>query len=663
MLKQNRQSDMPKTRRIQSAIIAGALLALFAAMPAAALEAVDYYRQGLQSFEQGDVESLRASVGYFRRAIEANPYYFHAWRDLGIAYHKLGYYPLAKTAFEKALSNLPDHIEANMAYAETLIALGENKEARAFIDRILRAEPRNVQALYLDAVWWHKERRDDLAQTRLQSVLALDPLHISGLILRGKIFEEAKQYRQAEESLRAATQAQPHHARAHYALGNFLFEQGRVREAGDELGLALSLNDELHEARLPWARTQYVLRNYAAAADSLERLVALYPDEVLYRYLLAEANAREAENESRRESAAANFKAALRLRNNDEVIRYAFEDFAVAHLSIRNADRQALARYHIELGDFHFDRNNDYQAEVSYRRAIRLDPYSVPARGRFARIARKQERHERYYEYLKLLADLDKGNAKLANNLEYSASIVARLPSRQRGVEQYDVMLQNSVPIIAVSDHFEAYDIRHGYYGVDGVLASLLRDALRPLTGLRLLDTDKTRAPDLTTARRQALAVGADYFVHGKYVLDNLALRMEVSLRHTASGEALTNWIVSKRGNHALYEASCDAAKRLAGALPLVGRIARIRGTEVMIDLGSMHGVAKGSVFQVFTSPNFRAQVLANLGRDALPKPIGEITISAVDEAVSFGEITARETFNGITTYQYVLMKKPEKTE
>ena len=96
-------------------LILSALLVI--TVPAQAADAVSFYRQGLLTYEKGDTESVRESIGYFRRAIEENPYYFHAWRDLGIAYHKLGYYILAKTALERALANLPDHTEANLAYS------------------------------------------------------------------------------------------------------------------------------------------------------------------------------------------------------------------------------------------------------------------------------------------------------------------------------------------------------------------------------------------------------------------------------------------------------------------------------------------------------------------------------------------------------------------
>ena len=657
-------------KNMRAVLILSALFFISAPVFAPAVEAVDFYRQGLRSFERGDTESVRESIGYFRRAVEANPYYFHAWRDLGIAYYKLGYFSLAKTALEKSLANLPDHIEANLAYSEILLALGDTEGARDYIDRVLNVQPRNVQALYLDAVWWHTTRRNDVAQKRLTSVLNLDPRHVMGLILRGKILNEMNQPRAAEESLRTAVYAFPHNAQARLALGRFLFDQGRIGEANEELGLALSLNDELDDGRLPWARVQYSLRNYAGAVDAMTRLVALYPNEVLYRYLLAEANARLAHTaapgdrnrENWVEAASTNFRAALVLRNNDEVIRYAYEDFAAASLPIRSDERRSLARYHIELGDFYYNRNHDYNAEVSYRRAIRLDPYSVTARGNLARLARKRLRHERYYEDLKILAAIDKSNVKLSDTIEYYANLVPRLPSRQRGVEQYS--LQNSLPTIAVSDFFEPYDIRHGYYGVDGILGSLLRDSLRPCTGVRLTEPPgNTRASDLVTARRTAQSSGADYFVHGKYVLDNLALRMEVTLRHTSSGEALTNWVVSKRGNHALYEAACEAAQRIEASLPMIGRITRIRGDEVLLDLGMIHGVAKGTVFEVYASPDFRSRHLARLGLNNPAKPIGEITIHTVDETVSFGEITAKDTFGGITTYQYVLKKPAESAQ
>ena len=86
----------------------------------------------------------------------------------------------------------------------------------------------------------------------------------------------------------------------------------------------------------------------------------------------------------------------------------------------------------------------------------------------------------------------------------------------------------------------------------------------------------------------------------------------------------------------------------------------RIQGNEVQINLGRVHGVEKGTVFQVYSAASFRERWLASLGRTKPGNPVGEITVHQSDEVVSFGEITDKETFGGITTYQYLLIKPKE---
>ena len=50
-------------------LILSLCITLFVSVPIAATDAVNFYRQGLRSFEKGDTESVRESIGFFRRAI------------------------------------------------------------------------------------------------------------------------------------------------------------------------------------------------------------------------------------------------------------------------------------------------------------------------------------------------------------------------------------------------------------------------------------------------------------------------------------------------------------------------------------------------------------------------------------------------------------------
>ena len=213
-------------------------------------DAVAWYRQGLRAFERGDSESIRASLGLFRKAVEENPYFFRAWRSLGLAYHRLGYYRLAGPALEKALEQQPHHTEANLAYAETLIALGDANRSRKHIDTVLEQQPRNVQALYVDALWWYHSKRNDMALERIRSVHALAPQHVQAWLLRGRIMASASQWHAAEESYRMAVRAQLHSAEARYGLGAISLT-GDVGGAVEPLRQAIELDRSCTRHSIP----------------------------------------------------------------------------------------------------------------------------------------------------------------------------------------------------------------------------------------------------------------------------------------------------------------------------------------------------------------------------------------------------------------------------
>lgn len=122
--------------------------------------------------------------------------------------------------------------KVNPALADAFEALGKGELAAAQTDyeRVLKIEPRNIDALHgLAAVALRQKRLADADQyyRRVLDVDPKDPVAIAELInLRGQSDPLA-----AESRLKALIAGQPELAQPHFALGNLYAAQGRWNEA------------------------------------------------------------------------------------------------------------------------------------------------------------------------------------------------------------------------------------------------------------------------------------------------------------------------------------------------------------------------------------------------------------------------------------------------
>ena len=92
-----------------------------------------------------NLANLHARDGRYDRAIEIydialehSPKLVPAWFNLGMVYRSQGDFARAQGAFATAVELAPGDGESQMAYADTLLSLGRNKEAIAAYDEILK---------------------------------------------------------------------------------------------------------------------------------------------------------------------------------------------------------------------------------------------------------------------------------------------------------------------------------------------------------------------------------------------------------------------------------------------------------------------------------------------------------------------------------------------
>ncbi len=96
-------------------------------------------------------------------------------------------------------------------------------------------------------VGYMQEGKFELALTRLQRALQLNPQSAEAHDTLGVLHERLGQYDQAEENYQKAVQLRPEFSRAHTNFGSFLCRRGRIKEAEQQFAVAVA--NPLYENR------------------------------------------------------------------------------------------------------------------------------------------------------------------------------------------------------------------------------------------------------------------------------------------------------------------------------------------------------------------------------------------------------------------------------
>lgn len=221
----------------------------------------------------------------------------------------------AQQAFRAALAIAPDFAGAHAGLCRALARSFDQSRDRRALDQ---AEAACQRSLALDATLIDTEKalaglyvfdgKFRLAADAYSRVIARNPKDADALLGLGEAYEGLGRPREAEASLRKATEIEPSYWGTHMALGRFLFQRGRADEAlaafnrvtelvpgsavaWSNVGAALHLKGDLGAAEKAYAASlklepskgaysnvatiQFVLGRFEDAARNFERAVAL----------------------------------------------------------------------------------------------------------------------------------------------------------------------------------------------------------------------------------------------------------------------------------------------------------------------------------------------------------------------------------------------------
>jgi tetratricopeptide (TPR) repeat protein len=291
------------------------------------------------------------ALPFLERATRLDPTLDRAWFTLGKALALVGRGVDADAAFEKSFALSPER--RLMAHAAEHQKEGRLEEAERLYRRVLRQNPRNVDAMRLLALIAVQADRPDEAEVLLDRAIEIAPDFVLAILDRGRIQKEQDRFAEALASFDRAIALDPSHPPAHFQRAGTLARASFTREAIDGYRECLRLRPAHAGALLGLGHVLKAAGDFDGAVDSYRACIRQAPESGEAYWSLA------------------NLKT------------YRFDDATIAEMESRAASQAgnaqsevnflfAIAKAHEDRGDFdrawqcYRDGNEKQRAQVSY---------------------------------------------------------------------------------------------------------------------------------------------------------------------------------------------------------------------------------------------------------------------------------------------------------
>ncbi len=187
-----------------------------------------------------------------------------------------------------AVGQYPNSSELYQLLGIILFKKGLDADARTAFRRAIELDPSIPQNYYDVALVDLSEHRYDVAASRLEAYLRLDPMNAQAHLLLGRAYHNLNRTMPAIEQFKKALALNPQLSLAHYHLGYAYQSLGKLQDALEEFRAEIALHPEFYDAY--WLAGNIELGNNQL--DSAEKLfrkgIAVNPKAYAAHYGLAQ---------------------------------------------------------------------------------------------------------------------------------------------------------------------------------------------------------------------------------------------------------------------------------------------------------------------------------------------------------------------------------------
>jgi Tfp pilus assembly protein PilF len=177
----------------------------------------------------------------FRKAIQKDQRNGEARYRLGLVYEALGSRPAAGGEFIRAADLMPDNDEVQAKAGVYFLHAKRFEEAKRVGDKLLKKNPRNLNAQLLVANAYAGLKDLDAAVVRIEDAITLDPTRVDSYANLAAFELSIGNAEKAESAFRNAIAASPKSVEARLGLANLFWARGQSADAEALLKEALAL--------------------------------------------------------------------------------------------------------------------------------------------------------------------------------------------------------------------------------------------------------------------------------------------------------------------------------------------------------------------------------------------------------------------------------------
>jgi protein O-GlcNAc transferase len=306
-------------------------------------------------------ERYREAEPFLRAATKIPPVSAATFYNHGLALQNLDRPRDALGAFEKALTKNPRSADAWFGRGSVLHESGKAEEAIACFDRALAIDPNHDRALANKGTALLRVRRYSEALFNFEACLRLNPTFAAAHLGKAAALYNQRQYGLALGSAETASSLGPDVAKAWETRANICRELGRLDEAIDSIGKAISLDpsnkewrDTLIDLRLRACEWSHYQSDFAELREEIRAGRAVSPSLCLtFPFSAAEqfaaAQTRAMATPSARRSSSRNAAASQHGRIRIAYLSGELRNHATAHLFAGVIERHDKARFEVTI--------------------------------------------------------------------------------------------------------------------------------------------------------------------------------------------------------------------------------------------------------------------------------------------------------------------------
>lgn len=618
--------------------------------------ASELFQKGEEQFQQSNWED---ALYYYKLALEKNKYYSKALLRIIDVNFVLKNNKEAKKYIDRLLKVSPNSIEG-LLYKGKLNILNKkyDKALKSFL-AIKKIEPLHYDALLGMAQVYTKKKYYTQASKNLKKVLKIDPNNVDGYIAYAQLYIRQKKYNTARKYLKKGEYYNPANADVYFHYGLIYEKEGNLKDAKQYYEKSYYRNTDNTDVILNLSDIYFKLKEWKKAIQFIQNSIIKFPQLAILHNKLGLSYQFSKDIEK----AIKSFQQAHSIDSTDDIISFHLENVLIMKKSFYNENRKSLAKIHFDLAEKNAKNFYKYDALYEYKRGLQLFSQNWKQRYDLGLLYKRMGFLEKYLKELSIAIMLNPDHQRLKDKLNVAEKFKKDRLSYKYKIDQYKVK-KDKIKIFIPG--LNKKDNNYINNQVGKVSADSMGQHLNMYNRFEYISSEKDNVDyyfnvPRNKIRKDAKSNGADYYIYGSVIENKDYLSVKFKLYSIKRDDPIKTFSSVARGKNKLYLLSKDISQQINKFFPVSGTIINVNYDHIIINLGQDVDIKKGDRFAVYNKGGIIKNYDLHRFEKISPRKNGTAKIIRIDEQIAEAKLEKIDYINKVSIYDKVVFIKKKK--